>query len=222
MKKSLFLIVFALFIFWVFSIFGNGGSYGKNMVPRAQAATTGNVLLTGTILEYIALTFSSGSTISFGNVTPGTPKCGDFNTQADVVTNAANGYTLGLSDGSDTNSAMVHTDAATYIPDMSGGGAVIPLSAPVVWVTGTHIGVGVTMFAGTQKEAKWGTGTTVCDLAYDKYGAVPSATTPHHTVTGFHAASDASNWDWRIDVQNTQKTGQYDGNVLFTSTAVLS
>ena len=126
MKKSLFLLVFVLVIFWVFSISGNGGSYGKNMVPRAQAATTGNVLLTGTILEYLALTFSSGSTISFGNITPGTPKCGDFNTKADVITNAANGYTLGLSDGSDTNSAMIHTDAATYILDMYGAGVYPP------------------------------------------------------------------------------------------------
>lgn len=218
MKKILFLTTVSLFIFWLFVILGNGGNLSKGAIPRAQAATTGNVLLTGTILQYIALTNSSGSTVSFGNITPGTPKCGDVSTQADVITNASGGYNLAVSDSSASNSAMVHSDGSTYIPDMNSG----TIATPVLWVTGTHIGVGVNLFSGTQKvTATWGTGTTVCDLAYDKWAAVPAAATTGHTVTGYHATADSSYWGWRIDAANTQKTGIYSGNVLFTSAAVL-
>lgn len=220
MKKIVFLALICLFIFWLFVVLGNGGNYGKKMLPRAQAATTGNVLLTGTVLQYLALTFSAGSTISFGNITPvsTTAKCGDVSTRAAVITNASGGYNLAVSDGSDTNSAMVHSDGTTYISDITG-----TIATPLVWTTGTTIGVGVTMFSGqSQKEAKWGTGTTDCDILFDNYGFVPAAATTGHTVTGYHAAIDSSDWGWRIDVPNTQKTGIYSGNVLFTSAAVLT
>ncbi|MCL5407698.1 MAG: hypothetical protein M1429_04340 [Patescibacteria group bacterium] len=219
MKKFLFLFISGLFIFWIFTVLGNGGNYSKSYINRAQAASTGNVLLTGTVLQYITLAFSSGSTISFGNITPGTPKCGDVTSQADVTTNASGGYNLAVSDSiAGTNSAMVHSDGTTYIPDMNSG----TIATPVVWVTGTHLGVGTNMFSGTQKEAAWGTGTTACDVLYDKWAAVPQNATTGHTVTGYHASADSSFWSWRIDVANTQKTGIYSGNVLFTSAAVLT
>ncbi|MCL5407699.1 MAG: hypothetical protein M1429_04345 [Patescibacteria group bacterium] len=218
MKKFLFLFISGLFIFWIFTVLGNGGNYSKSYINRAQAASTGNVLLTGTVLQYINL-FISNSTINFSNITPGTPKCGDTFAYPQVTTNASGGYNLALSDGSATNSAMVHSDGVTYIPDMNSG----TIATPVVWVTGTHLGVGVSMYAAdSQKEAAWGTGTTACDVLYDKWAAVPQNATTGHTVTGYHASADGSNWSWRIDVANTQKTGIYSGNVLFTSAAVLT
>lgn len=215
MKKFLYLSVVSLFIFWVFVVLG---SSSKNIIPSAQAATTGAVTLTGTVLQYITLVNSSGTTVSFGNITPGTPKCGDQTTQADVVTNASGGYNLAWYDGSATNSPMVHTDASTYIPDMTSG----TIATPVVWVTGTHVGVGTSMYSGaTQKEAAWGTGTTACDVLYDKWAAIPAAATTGHTVTGYHASTDSSLWSWRIDVANTRKTGIYSGGVSNSVAAVL-
>lgn len=221
MKKILFLTLSIMFVFWTFVLLGGSGNYGNfigGSIDRAKAATTGNVLLTGTVLQYITLANSAGSTVSFGNITPGTPKCGDVNTQIDVTTNASGGYTLAISDTSATNSPMVHADGTTYIPDMGTG----TLATPVVWVTGTHLGVGINLYSGTQKEAGWGTGTTACDVLYDKWGAVPATATTGHTVTGYHASLDSSSWTWRIDVANTQKTGIYSGNVLFTTAAVLT
>ena len=221
MKKILFLATISLFIFWLFVVLGNGGNLSKGAIPKAQAAYTGNVLLTGTVLEYIDLSFSSGQTISFGNITPGLSnaiaKCAAFNTQADVLTSASGGYNLAVSDASDTNSAMVHSDGSTYIPDITG-----TIATPLLWTSGVTAGVGINLFSGTQKSiAAWGTGTTVCDLSYNKWGKVPSAAATGHTVTGYHATADSSYWDWRISVPLTQKTGTYSGNVLFTSAAVL-
>ena len=218
MKKVLYLSVVSLFIFWMFVVLGNGGNLTKGAISRAQAATTGNVLLTGTVLEYIDLSFSSGQTVSFGNITPGlaNAKCADFNTKADVITSASGGYNLAVSDGSNTNSAMIHSDGSTYIPDITG-----TIATPLVWTSGTTVGVGINLFSGTQKAAGWGTGTTVCDTTFNNWAYVPATATTGHTVTGYHAAADSSYWDWRIAVPLTQKTGTYSGNVLFTSAAVL-
>lgn len=182
---------------------------------KAQAATD-TVTMTTSVQEYLIFSVTAGDPVAFGNLTPGTPICYATGTVGSVTTNAANGYTLGAHDGSASNSALLHTDTATYIPDMTTG----TIATPVVW--GAENGQGFGLYAAdTNKEAKWGTGVTVCD-ALNKYAAIPLAATTAHTVTGFHAGADTSSWSYKIDVQNTQKTGSYSGNMTFTATAVLS
>ncbi len=182
---------------------------------QVKALDNGTATLSTTVLQYLTLSVSSGGTVAFGSLTPGTPiQSPSGGTVVSVTTNAANGYTVGLSDGSDTNSALLHTDTSTYIADYAG-----TITTPTSW-TGT--GVGVTLFAATtSKEAKWGTGTAYDD-ANNKYAGVPSADTAGHTVTGFHSGANTSTWAFEVDVPNTQKTGAYSGNVTFTATAVLS
>lgn len=217
MKKFIFYGICASSLLWFFSISDLSSSKNFIVDDTAKAATTGNVSLSGTVLEYIALTFTSGSAIVFGNITPGTDACNGSGTVASVITNAANGYTIGLSDGSATNSAMRHTDTTTYITDMIG-----TFTTPTAWATGSTTGVGVTLFAAdTTKETKWGTGTTAC-VYENKWAGVPLAATTGHTVTGYRAGADTTSWGWKVNVPNTQKTGMYTGNVLFTSAAVLS
>lgn len=180
-----------------------------------KAVDTGTATLSTTVQEYLALTITAGGTVGFGSLTPGTPIAAPADgTVASVATNAANGYTVGLSDGSGTDSSMIHTDATTAILDYAG-----TIAVPTSW-TGT--GVGITLFAAdTSKNAKWGTGTTYND-ANNKYAGVPATATTAHTVTGFHASADTSTWGFEIDVPNSQKTGVYSGDVTFTATAVLS
>lgn len=191
--------------------------YLANLGPSEQSeAATHDVTLTTTVLQYLTFDITAGGeTVAFGNLTPGTPiKAPSAAVIANVTTNAANGYTLGLSDGiASTNSSMLHTDAATYITDYAG-----TLATPTVW-SGT--GVGVTNFVGDHKDAKWGTGTTYGD-ALNKYAGIPQTATTAYTATGFTAASDPSSWAFEIDVPNTQKTGAYSGNITFTATAVLT
>jgi hypothetical protein len=178
------------------------------------SAATDTVTLSTSVQEYLTFSITAGDPASLGNLTPGTPICHSTATVASVTTNAANGYTLGLSDGSGTNSALLHTDTSTYISDYAGTVAV-----PTSW---TDTGLGVTMFAAdTNKESAWGTGTTVCD-SNNKYAGAPESSTTGHTVTGFHSSADTSSWGWKIDVLGSQKTGSYNGSVTFTATAVLS
>lgn len=184
--------------------------------PLPVQAATHSVTLSTSVQSYLLFDITSGDTIALGSLTPATPICSATASVASITTNAANGYTIGLSDSiASTNSALVHTDTTTYIPDMTVG----TIATPVVW--GANTGLGVGMFAAdTTKEATWGTGTTVCD-ALNKYAAIPQNAATAHTVTGFRSTADTSSWSWKIDVLNTQKTGSYSGTATFTATAVL-
>lgn len=212
MKHKTMITLRVIFLPLIFVIFG----YLLIAPMTAQAATQG-VTLSTTVQTYLAFTLTGGDTVAFGSLTPGTPICSNTATVASVTTNAANGYTLGLSDGvASTGSALLHTDGNTRIPDMTNG----TIATPVVW--GTNYGLGVGLYAAdTNKEAAWGSGTTVCD-ANNKYAAIPQNATTAHTVTGYLSGADTSSWSWKIDVQNTQKTGTYSGTATLTATAVLS
>jgi hypothetical protein len=184
----------------------------SNLAQRAKADTS-DVNLSTTVQTYMTFSITAGSTVTFGNLTPGTPICFATGTVASVTTNAANGYTLGVSDGvASSNSALVQS--GTYITDYAG-----TIATPTLW-TGTGLGTGL-YAADTNKGAKWGSGATVCD-SNNKYAGVPEAATTAHTVTGYHSGADTSSWSFKVDAPNTQKTGAYSGAVTFTATAVLS
>jgi len=190
-------------------------SSSVNQVEAAQQ----NVSLSTTVQEYLSFSITAGGTVAFGNLTPGTPICYNTGTVASVTTNAANGYTIGLSDGvSGTDSALLHTDTTTRIPDFDG-----TIDTPLNWLEdGEGTGLGISLYAAdTSKESKWGTGTTVCD-ANNKYAGIPQNTTTAHTASGYKSGADTSSWSFKVDVPNTQKTGSYSGSVTFTATAVLS
>ncbi len=190
-----------------------------NYLPNQSDAATDTVTLSIDVAEYLNFSVSSGDTVAFGTFNPGTPICSTTASVASVTTNAANGYTLGLHDGSGTNSAMVK-GGSVYIPDYAGS-----IATPTEW---TSTGLGVSMWAAdTNHETKWCKGgtvgdcTTVCD-ADNLYAGVPETATTAHTVTGFHSGADTSSWSWKVDAPNTQETGSYSGNVTFTATAVVS
>ena len=184
-----------------------------SIISNPEQVQAANVSLSTTVLYYLDFAINTGASVPFGNLQPGTPISGPSSgTITTVTTNAANGYTIVVSDGSDTNSAMAQ--GGTYIADYAG-----TITTPTTW-TGT--GLGVTLFAAdTTKESKWGTGTAYND-ANNKYAGVPAGATVAHTVTGFPITSDTASWAFKIDVPNTQKTGAYTGNVVFSALPVLS
>ena len=211
-KLLLFLPLMAGFLAFVMM---NFLGYGPS--KESQAATD-TVTVTATVLAYINIAITAGDTVAFGDLTPGTEECYDTGTVATVSTNAANGYTLGLHDGSATDSPMTHTDTTTKIPDTDNTGTI---AAPAAYGA-ANIGLGIGLYAAdTTKEVPWGTGTTVCDTN-NKYAVVPATATTAHTAAGAPKTNDTSSWSFKLDVANTQKTGAYSGNVTFTATEVLS
>lgn len=181
---------------------------------KSAMAATDTVTLDTTVSTTLTLGISPGS-ISLGNLVPGTPVVGASGVVITVNTSADSGYLLGVSDGvTGSNSALLHTDATTRIADYAG-----TIATPTAWV-GT--GLGLTVYAAdTNKEVKWGTGTTYND-ANNNYAGVPETTTTFHSSPGFKVGDDTTSIGFKVDVPNDQKTGDYSGNVTITATAVVA
>ena len=208
--KSIIIVISTVFVFMAVIYFANLGVENKS-----QADTQG-VTVSASVQTAMTFSTSAGDTAAFGSLTPGSPIASPATgTVLSVTTNAANGYTIGVSDSkTTTNSALLHTDTSTYVADYAG-----TIATPTSW---TSTGLGLTLFAAdTNKESAWGTGTTYDD-SNNKYAGVPQNATTAHTVTGYHSGADTSSWAFKLDVPGTQKTGSYSGTVTFTSTAVLS
>lgn len=192
-------------------------SYIVNLSPMNTAkAATHDVSLDTDVMAAITFDITSNDAVNFGALTPATPISAPVGgTIATVTTSASNGYTLGVHDGSATNSALLHVvDGTTYIPDYAG-----TIATPTAW-TGT--GLGITVFAGDHApDAKWCAPAATCNSYNDAdnyYAGVPETATTAHTVTGYHAGPDTSSWAFKIDVPASQKTGAYHGHVTFTAT----
>ncbi len=177
MKKNLFVFTAILAIFWVFSLVSNKYVVANPLqTKKAEAAMVQNITVSGTVLNYSSLTITSGGTIDFGNITPGQDSCNLSGTVLSVTTSAANGYTLGIHDGSDTDSAM--SGATAKIPDMLG-----TIASPTQWATGSTTGLGVTLWTGTSAlDSQWAVGSSPCDYA-DKYAGIPQNSTVARTKT---------------------------------------
>ncbi|MCX6811182.1 MAG: hypothetical protein NT039_00605, partial [Candidatus Berkelbacteria bacterium] len=105
-----------------------------------------------------------------------------------------------------------------YIPDYSG-----PIGGPTLWVDGTSIGLGMTLYdcvTPAHKDAKWGTGAAYND-ALNKYAGIPTGATVANTVTGYHAGADICSWAYKLDAVATQEIGTYSGSMTITATSVI-
>ncbi len=149
--------------------------------------------------------------LDFSNLLPGSVVTDT--TVATVTSNHPNGYSLSVADNvSGSDSALLHTDTLTRIADYVGS-----ILTPTLW-SGT--GVGITVYQATDKEAKWGTGTTENDVN-NKYAGIPETAEIIHTKTGSPTSADETYVGYKIVVPNTQKTGSYSGNITYTATGML-
>jgi hypothetical protein len=190
-------------------------------IEKVSAANSDTVTLDVDITEYIDVSITSGDTVDFGAVSPlALTKGPATGTVVSVTTSAANGYSLGISDGvAGSDSAFLHTgDSTTRIPDNEG-----TIETPLAW---TGNGLGITLYAGDSTvDPKWcanGQTCTTYDDADNLFAGVPQAVTPAHVVTGYHAGADTSTWAFGLRVANSQKTGSYNGTVTFSGTPVLN
>lgn len=154
-------------------------------------------------------------TIIFGPLLPGTVITDT--TVTTVTTNYPNGYTLGAHDSvTGANSALRHTDTTTRIADYVG-----TIAAPTVWPTPGETGLGICVYIATGKNTtQWGGGTTEGD-ALNKYAGAPQTVTTIHAKTGSPTAGDTTSIGYKLVAPNTQKTGDYSGDITYTATGVL-
>lgn len=154
------------------------------------------------------------SAVDFGALTPGVPVTGASGIVIMVNTSAENGYLLGIQDGvAGTGSALLHTDASTRIADYAS-----TIATPTLW-SGTGLGMSVYM-ADTEKEAKWGTGSTYND-PNNKYAGIPELFSTFHSSPGYKTGPDRTGVAFKLDVPNNQKIGSYSGDIVITATAII-
>ena len=135
------------------------------------------------------------------NVTPGTSQT--YNVDA-VVRTDAGGYDLSIQ----KPAPFLHSDGSTVLPDISGS-----ITSPIPWVEGTTKGLGFGLIAGTNLEAKWGTGPNYA------YAALPGSATIYHSRTGLSGATpETTTLQYRVDTSSSQKQGTYATQVVYTAT----
>ncbi|MEI6498513.1 MAG: hypothetical protein WCO23_00975, partial [bacterium] len=165
-------------------------------------------------INLLSLSLSLDSpTLAFGYILPNTVITGT--TIASVTTNYPNGYSLTIGDATSGNgSALVHqTDHVTRIVDY-----VSTIAAPTTW-TGT--GLGVCLYSATGKDQnKWGTGVSASD-SNNKYAGVPQNATTIFIKSGSSTSADETHIGYRLVVPNTQKTGDYSGDIIYSATGAL-
>lgn len=176
---------------WVSGL-SNSANYIANVGFPYQVNTTITLVL-------------DSNTKSLGTLTPGTPV--EAITTMDVTTDAANGYSLAANYSGQMSSGVYDID------DFSG-----TIASPAAWSgncpTNSQCGFGFTVSAGTNVEAKWGSGAN--------YAGFPGAATEIHQKTGYTGgASDTTSVRYRADVLNTQASGAYQTTVTYTVTAAL-
>ncbi|OQB05491.1 MAG: hypothetical protein BWY19_00991 [bacterium ADurb.Bin212] len=175
-----------------------------------------SVELVATIQQSMAILISD-TQCDFGIVIAGTPSRCQGGFDISVKTNSSTGYLLGAQDNvADPNSAMVYGDAVTHIPDFSA-----PLSSPEIFDPGVDIGVGITVYAAdTNKELKWGNGSSYNDLL-NKYAGIPELMQTLHSSPNYKADFDNTSVAFIMDVSPDQKDGFYSGNVIITAVALV-
>lgn len=169
------------------------------------------VELAATIQQSMAMLIDSEE-CNFGTIISGIPSRCENGFILSVKTNSAYGYALGVHDGvAGSNSAMVHTDLTTYIPDYSA-----TINSPDFFNPGTDVGVGITVYsADTNKEIKWGEGSSYNDLD-NKYAGIPELMQTVHTSPNYKSDFDNTGLAFIMDVSSDQKKWfifrQYNNN----------
>lgn len=172
------------------SVIGNatGGSYklGQGYVAQLE--------------QSIQLSLSP-TTISLGNITPGTSN--NATVTASVITDAPD-YTLAVNQNNNLQSG------AYSITAVSGS-----IASPVTWVEGTTKGLGFTLVStnATAIPGTWSSGNA--------YAAFPNTSTTFYTRNGFSGgATDTLTMRVKLDVPNSQAAAAYTNTVTWVGTTI--
>jgi len=164
----------------------------------------------------MSFTVSPSRTVSFGDVTPETPVTGY--TELKVRTDAP-GFILKTKRADTAGTTMdIISDSSKDIPDRTAWNGT---DSATTWGLGEYM-LGFTVYASsaTKNTAWWGTGTTKDD-ALNKYAGFPADETTIMEHTGYTSAETTTSIGYKLDVQSTQVSGDYDGEVIYTATMSL-
>lgn len=191
------------------SVGGAQNSTSYNLVSSGGESVIGNAasgsykLTQGYVAQLeqsLELTLSP-STLTIPAVTPNTSQLVNFS--ANVLTDAP-GYTLSANQNND----LTRSSGGNTIPAVSGS-----IASPVTWSEGTTKGLGFSLVSttATALPGKWNAGAS--------YAAFPASASSFYTRTGLSGgATDTLSMRLRLDVANTQVTGNYSNTITWLGT----
>ena len=160
----------------------------------------------------VSMIISLPVSISLGTGNTGTSRTGG--TALTVITNNPRGFSISVSDNQGGgNSALVHTDGSTRLADYSG-----TITTPKLW-SGT--GFGLTIYAGSAKDSKWGTGNSVTHNR-NKYTGIPQFPGLVYSKSSAVPSGDNISIGYKAVAPTGQKAGNYSGTVIYTITGLLN
>jgi len=198
-------------------------AFGGTFAFSAYATNPETETLTVTIDP--AVTFLA-TTVSFGNLTPGTYKTAT--TTTNVVTNASawnvtmygNAVTGSTTLGSLANPTVGITDQTQWVPGAATTSAGNAVATASLDSTGDVLAFRVKTATGTysfRSTSWWGTDDTIGTNA--KWAGVASTTVQRKigSVSNSYSAAAVSNdVQYYLDVPSSQLSGDYSGNIVFT------
>ncbi len=151
-----------------------------------------------------------------GSLTASVPESNS--TTCTITTNDDKGYDLSVVNDNAADTVLRHGDYVVVgdtdysIADYAG-----TIGTPTTW-SGT--GLGFSVFAAPDKEAKWGAGSS-CHDSNNAYAAFPDSDTVITNVVNYSHDDTTIDVCYRVDVPSTQASGEYTGSITYTATGTL-
>lgn len=164
--------------------------------PSLSASSGVSSGLQSQFVTFISVSVGSSS-VALGNIS-GTTASANVTVQTDGA-----GYTLLAQQNRD----LLHTNLSTTIPAFGG-----TVASPTPWTNGLF-GLGFTLTAATNRDAKWGAAPN------SNYAGFPNSTTAIHTVSGYSLAPDTTTIEYRLNTSSTQLAGSYSNQVTYAAIA---
>ena len=220
-KETIFIGMVALVLFFGWSLYDNQEYFRAFDMNRADASTATSTLNATIAAGSVTLNISSGATVNFGTITPGTPRYSatGFNVAANDTINVFFGRdrsSPATTLASSANTTINITDVGTGTADAFTG-CTTPVTA--AWAAAST-GLAYSLYVADEaKDATcWGAGTSKTH-ASNKYAALQasSGASAAWTTTSTGSTIKAS-VGWVLDTSAIQQATSYTGDVVITAT----
>ena len=164
---------------------------------------------------------SQSSDVDLGNIQAGSPVTASTDIKVSSDAPEAYSYNIAVNRNDADTTLDLTTNPAINIPDKTawdpsanagnGNGA--------IW-TGTGLGFTVFSSTATKNTTWWGAGTTKTD-SNNKYAGLPPTAQTIMNQSGYTAGDTTTSVGYKLDVDPGQRSGYYDGIIVFTVTMAL-
>jgi len=216
--ETVIITVIALLLFVSWSIIDNQSYF--NLFEARAASDTATATLSVSVNPSITLTIDAGSSVDFGNLSPGSKATGT--TRVKSVSNDTITLAIGRDRSSPATTLASAADPSTYnISDTAGGIDVFDGTgaSTATWVDGASTGLGFTVWAASENKDTdiWGNGGAE-DSGLNEYAALPASASASTAWSTTSSGTKYASVGYILDVPSDQYPTSYEGQVVYTAT----